>query len=102
MYKKDEIAMPNQTKKICCKSCGCEIANLKDGRFIISDIKKLSLVEISFDGKEKDLKCHSCHNWNSFDAKNNQTLNLKRKSQDTFFGYERNVVSFKAGSKFQK
>jgi predicted ATP-dependent serine protease len=65
-------------------------------------MKALSIIEVSLTDNSKDVKCRSCSNWNSFDAENNQTLNVKRKSQDVLYGYERNVIQFKSGGKLKK
>ena len=62
-------------------------------------MKALSILEVSLTDNSRDAKCHRCHNWNSFDADNNQTLNVKRKSQETLFGYERNTIQYRSVGK---
>jgi hypothetical protein len=88
--------MPNQPKKILCKSCHFEIAKLSNGKVIFDNMKALSIIEVSIIDNSKDVKCRSCNSWNSFDIDNNQAINYKRKSQDALFGCERNsTVQFR-------
>lgn len=85
----------NQPKKIICKCCNSEIAKLSNGKVIFDNMKALSIIEVSIVDNSKDVKCHSCNSWNSFDADNNQTINHSRKSKDILFGYERNIAKYK-------
>lgn len=87
-------------KKILCKSCGSEIASQSNGKIIFDNMKALSILEVSLTDNSRDAKCR-CGSWNSFDADNNQTLNMKRKSQDALFGFERNALQFRSGGKLR-
>ena len=74
--------MTNQ--KVICKSCTNEIAQIKNGKLIISEMKSVSIVEVNLTDNSKDIKCR-CSQWNSFDADNTHTLNYKRKAQDALY-----------------
>lgn len=67
--------------KVKCLVCSAILATITGTKFIMSIMKAISIVEINDDGS-KDIKCHGCHNWNSFDKAGLQIINHKRKSQD--------------------
>lgn len=48
-------------------------------------LRQLSIIEINF--KNIDLKCHSCHNWNSIDKDGLVTLNDKKKNEEALFNF---------------
>jgi hypothetical protein len=73
------------TKKILCKSCTTEIGLLADNKLLFKQMKAISMVEI--DGDKKDVKCHTCHNWNSFDKDNTQSVNYQKKAAEALYNF---------------
>lgn len=64
-------------------------------------MKALSVLEVSLTDNSRDAKCHRCHNWNSFDADNNQILDYKRKAKDHLNHNTRNTISYRSGGKIE-
>lgn len=70
-------------KKIICKCCNKHLGNFEENTFSFMEMKLVSAIE--FSNTTKNIKCHSCHNWNSFDENQNQTINYKRKAQEHLY-----------------
>lgn len=73
------------TKKILCKACQTEIGLVQNTKLMFKQMKSISMVEV--DGDKKDVKCHTCHNWNSFDKENSQTINYKKKASEALYSF---------------
>lgn len=74
-------------KKILCKCCSSEICQIDNGKVVFRSIKSISQIEIDYKEKTTDIKCHSCHNWNTLDSDNNIDRNHKKKAQEHLYAY---------------
>lgn len=72
-------------KKVLCKACSYEIANIKNNRLVLNNMKAVSIVEVDLVDNSKDIKCHQCANWNNFSTEHLQTINYKRKAADALY-----------------
>ncbi|MGS0747302.1 hypothetical protein [Halpernia sp. GG3] len=77
-------------KKIICTSCSSVLGIFENGKCTFKNMKALSQIEINIKTGEFNLKCHSCHNWNSIDKEGNIILNDKKKSEEVLFSSYQN------------
>lgn len=76
-------------KKVTCVCCGSHIANITGGIMVFNNMRAVSSIEINLIDNSKDIKCHTCHNWNNIDGNNMACINYKRKAQEHLFNLNR-------------
>lgn len=74
-------------KKLICKPCGSVLGTFENEKIVFKSMKALSIIETNVKTGESDVKCHTCHNWNTISQNGEITLNQKRKAQDHLYAY---------------
>ena len=74
-------------KKLICKPCGSILGTFDNGTITFKSMKSLSQIETNFNSGESDVKCHTCHNWNTIDKGGEITINQKKKAYEHLYAF---------------